>query len=235
MSIKRLIKNELSGWKVWEIAWILFACFAIAGLSICWGDTLMGIISATTGVACVVCTGKGKLSAYLFGVVNCVLYAIISYNAKYYGETALNAIYYVPCQFIGFFVWLKHINDETHEVRKRHMTWKIRGLSVLGVAIGTVVGGFGLKFLDGSMPFVDSFTTVASIVAMIISIGMYAEQWWLWIGVDVFTVILWSVDFIHGTESISTLMMWIVYLLNAIIMCIKWEKEIADNKLIDKE
>ena len=56
----------------------------------------MGIISATTGVACVVCTGKGKLSAYIFGVVNCVLYAIISYQAKLYGETMLNALYYVP-------------------------------------------------------------------------------------------------------------------------------------------
>lgn len=230
MDIKRVVKNELSGWKSWEVAWLLFACAVITGLSIYWGDTLMGIISATTGVACVVCTGKGKLSAYIFGLVNCVLYALISYNAKYYGETALNAIYYVPCQFIGFFVWFKHMNDETHEVEKRHMPWKIRALSAGGVAIGTIIGGFILQYFGGNMPFVDSFTTVTSIVAMIISIGMYAEQWWLWIGVDIFTVILWAVDFAQGTESISTLMMWIVYLMNAIIMCFKWEKEISSKK-----
>ena len=30
----------------------------------------MGVLSSTMGVACVVCTGKGKLSAYIFGLIN---------------------------------------------------------------------------------------------------------------------------------------------------------------------
>ena len=117
--MKEFIKNELSGWKKFEVFWLILACVVIAGLSIYWGDTLMGIISATTGVACVVFTGKGKLSAYIFGVINCVLYAIIAYNATLYGETMLNLIYYLPMQFIGFYVWNKNMNIETHEVSKR--------------------------------------------------------------------------------------------------------------------
>ncbi|MBP5738137.1 MAG: nicotinamide mononucleotide transporter, partial [Abditibacteriota bacterium] len=88
--MKEFIKEELSGWRKWEVAWLLFACAAIAALSIYWHDTLMGIISATTGVACVVCTGKGKLSAYIFGTINVILYAIISCHARYYGEVMLN-------------------------------------------------------------------------------------------------------------------------------------------------
>ena len=59
---------------------------------------------------------------------------------------------------------------------------------------------------------------------------MFSEQWWLWIFVDVFTVIMWGKAFIGGNESIATLLMWIVYLGNAIIMCYKWEKEIKENK-----
>ena len=81
MKIKEILKNEISGWKKLEVIWLLLACFIICALSIYWNDSFMGIVSATTGVACVVCTGKGKLSAYVFGLVNCVLYAIISYNA----------------------------------------------------------------------------------------------------------------------------------------------------------
>ena len=96
MNIKKFIKDELAGWKFWEAAWLLIACAVIMALSIYWEDTVMGIISAVTGVACVVCTGKGKLSAYIFGTVNVVLYAIISYQAKYYGEVMLNALYYFP-------------------------------------------------------------------------------------------------------------------------------------------
>ena len=84
MLLQNFVKNELSGWKKWEVLWLLSACVIITGLSIFWHDSLMGIISATTGVACVICTGKGKLSAYVFGLINVVLYAIISYRARYY-------------------------------------------------------------------------------------------------------------------------------------------------------
>lgn len=233
--MKELLKNELKGWKVWEISWLLIACFIISILSIYWGDNLMGIISATTGVACVICTGKGKLSAYVFGLVNCVLYAIISYKANLYGETLLNALYYVPMQFYGFFVWKKNMNQTTNEVNKRHMNTKTRFL-YLGLLIVSTIGfAMFLNHIGDAMPLIDSFTTTTSIIAMIISIGMYTEQWWLWIFVDVFSVIMWAITYANGNESIATLLMWIVYLGNAIIMCVKWEKEVLLNNKTSNE
>ena len=228
--MKRLIKNELTGWKTPEVAWLIFACAIIASLSIYWGDTIMGIISAITGVACVVCTGKGKLSAYLFGVINCVLYAIISYNAKLYGETLLNALYYVPMQFIGFYVWNKNMNEQNHEVKKIHMKNQNRILWLAIMIVATYVCGLVLKTLGDAMPFVDSFTTVSSIIAMILSVKMYSEQWWIWILVDVFSVYMWWCDFNAGSDNMATLLMWAIYLGNAIIMCIRWEKEAIKSK-----
>jgi len=230
MKFKDMIKNEFRGWKKLEVSWLLIACTVITGLSIYWQDTLMGIISATTGVACVVCTGKGKLSAYVFGLVNCVLYAIISYKAQLYGETMLNALYYVPMQFIGFHIWSKNMNKETNEVKKIHMKNSSRIVWLLVMIVATIVYGLILKKLGDAMPFVDSFTTISSIVAMIVSVKMYSEQWWIWILVDVFSVYMWWTNFSIGNDNMATLLMWIVYLGNAIIMCIKWEKEIAKNK-----
>ena len=223
--MKNLIKSELSGWKKWEVAWLLLACAVITGLSIYWGDSLMGIISATTGVACVVCTGKGKLSAYLFGLVNCVLYAIIAYEAKYYGEVMLNAIYYVPMQFIGFYVWNKHMNNETKEVEKKHMDLTGRLLLLLTVILSTYLYGLLLGYLGDPMPFVDAFTTTSSVIAMVISVRMFAEQWWIWVAVDVFSVYMWWCNFRIGNDNISVVLMWAIYLINAIIMLVKWERE----------
>lgn len=228
--IKRFIQEELNGWKKLEVSWLVLACAVITGLSIYWGDTVMGIVSSTTGVACVVCTGKGKLSAYIFGLVNSILYAIISYEATLYGETMLNAVYYVPMQFVGFYIWAKNMNTETHEVTKRHMKNIGRVWMLLAIIAGTIAYGFLLKHMGDAMPYVDAFTTVSSVVAMIVSVRMFAEQWWIWIAVDVFTVYMWACNFISGNENIATLLMWIVYLGNAIIMCIKWEKEIRGNK-----
>ena len=230
MKLKEIVKNEIMGWKPLEIFWLILACVIIICLSIYWNDSLMGIISATTGVACVICTGKGKLSAYTFGLINCVLYAIISYEAKLYGETMLNALYYIPMQFVGFYVWSKNMNKETHEVTKKHMSNKTRIVSLLSMLFLTIGYGLVLKMLGDAMPFVDSFTTVSSVIAMIISVKMYSEQWWIWIAVNVFSVYMWFCNFMAGSDNMATLLMWIVYLGNSVIMCIKWEKEAREVK-----
>lgn len=229
--MKNFIKNELTGWTKFEAGWLLLACAVITGLSLYWGDTLMGIISSTTGVACVVCTGKGKLSAYIFGLINCVLYAIISYEAALYGETMLNALYYIPMQFVGFYIWKNNMNDQTHEVKKKHMTNKTRLITLASIVSATYIYGLLLRYLGDAMPFVDSFTTVSSVFAMIVSIGMFAEQWWIWVAVDIFSVYMWWCNFTSGSDNMATLLMWVVYLGNAIIMLVKWEKEAKANEI----
>ena len=76
----------------------------------------------------------------------------------------------------------------------------------------------------------DAFTTVSSVVAMVVSVRMFAEQWWIWLAVDLFTIYMWASNFLKGQENIATLLMWIIYLGNAVIMCVKWEKEIRGDK-----
>ena len=230
--VKEFIKNEIHGWKKWEACWLSVACIIICCLSIYWGDNLMGIISSVTGVACVVCTGKGKLSAYIFGLINCVLYAIISYKAKLYGETMLNALYYVPMQFVGFYIWNNNINNTTKEVKKIHMSALGRIITLFSLILFTYLYSLILKHLGDAMPLVDSFTTVSSVIAMIISVKMFSEQWWIWVAVDVFSIYMWWNNFMAGGDNIATLLMWVVYLGNALIMLVKWEKEAGKKNAI---
>lgn len=61
MRVKDLIQNELFGWKDWEVGWLITACLEIMVLSIYWLDIAIGIMSASTGVACVVYTANNKL------------------------------------------------------------------------------------------------------------------------------------------------------------------------------
>lgn len=227
--LRSLWRLEKSGWKAWELIWLGAACAVILILSIYWGDSAMGIVSATTGVACVVCTGKGKLSAYPLGAINVLLYAIISLRARYYGEVMLNLLYYFPMEFYGFYVWSKHMNPETSEVEKRRMGRRGRLLLAAAIALGTLVYGFILGKLGGELPYVDAFSTVCSVAAMAVSVGMYMEQWAIWIAVDVVTVFMWAVAFAKGNDSVATLLMWIVYLGNAVIMYVKWQREAKRN------
>lgn len=228
--MKKFFKNEISGWKPAEIIWTVFVCAVICGLSVYWNDTAWGIISAVTGVLYTLLAGKGKLSAYAFGLVNCVLYAAISFGARLYGETLLNGLYYVPMMFVGFFAWWRNMDGETFEVKKRHMSncgrlWLIAVITIFTAGFGAV-----LKIMGDAMPFVDSFTTVSSVVAMVVSVKRYSEQWWIWLAVNLFSVYMWWCNFLAGNDNLATLIMWVVYLLNGIFIMIKWERDLKNTK-----
>ncbi len=228
--MKKFLKNEITGWSLPEVIWLVFVCVVICGLSVYWKDTVWGIISAVTGVLYTLLAGKGKLSAYVFGLVNCVLYALISFEAKLYGETILNGLYYVPMMFVGFFSWKNNMDIETGAVKKRRMSGGGRMWLAASILVFTAAFGFLLKLMGDALPYVDSFTTVSSVIAMIVSIKRYAEQWWIWLAVNAFSVYMWWVNFASGNENIATLIMWAVYLINGIIILIKWEADLKREK-----
>ena len=223
--LKAYLKNELTGWKAFDIAWLAIATAVILGLSLYWKDNWISLIAALTGVWCVILTGKGKRSSFLIGIVNVLFYAWIAWQAKYYGEVMLNVLYYFPAGFVGFFAWKKHMNEETGEVSKTHLSVKNSAFVYVLTGAGIVIYGYILKYLGGNMPYVDSMSTVISVVAQILSIKRLAEQWVLWIVVDIVTVIMWAVHFAQGGETVATLAMWSVYLINAVIMFARWYKE----------
>lgn len=223
--LKSYIKSELTGWKPFDIIWLCIATVVILALSIYWRDNWISLTAGLTGVWCVILTGKGKRSSFLIGLVNSVLYAWIAFDAKYYGEVMLNLLYYVPAGVIGWFAWKKHINEETGEVIKTRLSMK-GGIAVYSLTAAAIfLYGLVLRTLGGNLPFIDSMSTVVSITAQILSIKRLTEQWILWIIVDAVTVVMWAVNFINGRETIATLAMWCIYLLNAIFMFIKWNKE----------
>ena len=224
--VKSFIKTELACWKPWEVAWLFTTTAVILGLSLYWKDTAVGIIAALSGVWCVVLTGKGKVSNFLFGIVNVVFYAYISYQAKFYGEVMLNILYYLPCSVIGLFVWGKNVDEKCGEVTKKSLSVKGSLIVYPLTAVGVVAYGFVLKAMGGTLPFVDSMSTVLSVVAQILCLKRLAEQWVMWIVIDAVTVVMWAYSYAQGGESIATLLMWATYLINAVLMYVKWRKEV---------
>jgi nicotinamide mononucleotide transporter len=223
--LKEIVKRELSGWKKWEVIWLLLATAVILGLSIYWKDSMTGIWAALTGIWCVILTGKGKLSSFWVGTVNTILYAVVAWQARYWGEVMLNLIYYVPMNFVGLYMWSKNMNKQTEEVVKERMSFKGSVLAYTCVIAGTLGYGVILNLMNGTLPFIDSMSTVFSIFAQFLCVKRYMEQWVLWIVVDIVTVIMWVYAFINGTGDMATVLMWSIYLINAIIMFIKWKKD----------
>jgi nicotinamide mononucleotide transporter len=194
---------------------------------------VLGSMAAITGVLCVVLVAKGSIWNYLFGLVNVSLYAYISYKASLYGDAALNALYYLPMQFIGWWQWRRRgaamsaaeAGDGGVQVKARRFTWKQRAILFLGCAVAVVAVGFLLKHVGDPQPFKDSTTTVLSIVAQMLMALAFMEQWALWIITNIVSVVMWCVCVSRGEAHAGVMViMWVFYLLNSINGLRVWMK-----------
>ena len=194
---------------------------------------VLGYMAAITGVLCVVLVAKGSIWNYLFGLVNVSLYAYISYKASLYGDAALNALYYLPMQFVGWWQWRRRgaamsaaeAGDSGVQVKARRFTWKQRGILFLGCAVAVVAVGFLLKHVGDPQPFKDSTTTVLSIVAQMLMALAFMEQWALWIITNIVSVVMWCVCVSRGEAHAGVMViMWVFYLLNSINGMRVWMK-----------
>lgn len=186
---------------------------------------IVGSVAGIAGVLCVVLVAKGSIWNYLFGIVNVSMYAYISYKAALYGDAALNAFYYVPMQFIGWWQWRKRgaamseseADGAGVQVKARRFTWRQRAVLAAGCTAAVIAGGFILRYFGDPQPFKDSTTTVLSIVAQALMALAFMEQWALWIITNVVSVVMWSICVARG-EAHATVMviMWVFYLLNSL-------------------
>lgn len=186
---------------------------------------IVGSVAGIAGVLCVVLVAKGSIWNYLFGIVNVSMYAYISYKAALYGDAALNAMYYVPMQFIGWWQWRKRgaavstgeSADESVQVEARRFGWRQRVVLFVCCTIAVVGVGFLLKHFGDPQPFKDSTTTVLSIVAQALMALAFMEQWILWIITNMVSVVMWVICVSRGEPHASFMViMWSFYLLNSI-------------------
>ena len=180
---------------------------------------LVDAIAAISGILCVVLCAKGKKTQYIWGLINVIGYVVIAWINKYYGEVMLNILYYLPSQFIGYYLWNKHINKENDKVEGNKLNITKSILLVLVCAIGIFLYKELLDILGGNGTLLDSASTTISVFANLLMMLRYREQWLLWIIIDVITVVMWVMakDFIMVT-------MWSVYLVNAFYGYYNWSK-----------
>ena len=90
---------------------------------------------AITGVIYVAVLSERSIFNFLFGLINAILYVILSFNTKLYGEAILYLVFDIPVSVIAFFSWKKVIRkDFTVPARNLHVVW----LFILPIALGSL-------------------------------------------------------------------------------------------------
>ena len=222
------MKSFLKEWTMFEKIWLIAFTVINIWLFFAWDDTTLGLISSMTGMLCVILIAKGKISNFFFGMVQTSTYAYISYSYGLYGEAMLNGLFYFPMQFIGLYMWnknkaLQKVKDEDIVIKR--LTKKGWGILVVSVVVGAFIYMELLFYLNAQQVRIDSFAVVMSVAAQILMTLRFAEQWIMWVLVNMLSIVLWIVTLTQSDGNDYTmLVMWTAFLVNSIYGWYNWEK-----------
>lgn len=211
-------------------------------------NAIIAAVSAILGVFCVVLGAKGSIANWIFGIVEAFLHIYICFCTHIYGDFLQRLFYNLPMQFIGWKKWRKRErHDGSRTIHTRYMTWSQRLITFASVTIGTLALGiflqyFGPWFIEvireiipdfqfktlktdydsTTQLWLDSFTTVLSIITMYISVKAYVEQWYMWLTINVAYISMWMMS--DSEFSFMTVAKYSVYLINTFYGIYMWHK-----------
>jgi nicotinamide mononucleotide transporter len=224
------MKTFFKDWTLFEKVWLGIFTAVNIYLFFAWGDSLLGLISSLSGMLCVVLVAKGKISNYYFGIIQASTYAYISYTYGLYGEAMLNALFYFPTQFIGLYLWKKnslrrHESVKGEDVPVKRLSWPGWIVVLFAVGVGTFAYAVLLETIGGRSVGIDSATNILSVTAQILMLKRFAEQWLMWIAVNVLSIIMWAMALSStGGNDYTILVMWSAFLVNSVYGYYNWVK-----------
>jgi len=130
-------------------------------------------------------------------------------------------------------MWNKNYHNTSDVVAVKSFTIINWITTVAMVSIGTVIIGLLMPTINeflgmdpNPQPFIDAFTTFASIYAMVLMVQRYTEQYALWFLVNIFSVIMWII-----MDDMTMVVMFSAYFINGVYGWYNWRKlEVLENE-----
>ena len=149
------------------------------------------IIGAFTGLLYLYFSINQKIWLWPLGIITSIFYVYIFYNSKLYADMGLN-FYYVLISFYGWYNWI--FGEKTKDTKQIQVTklnfsgWIYTTVSIIILWVILAIVLLKIPVLidipPSDLPYWDSFTTAASIVATYLLARKKIEQWILWIIID---------------------------------------------------
>jgi len=182
--------------------------------------TVINFVSAICGVVCVFLCAKASISNFAFATVNTIVYMIYLWYWKIYGTFFLELLVYFPINFISWYIWAKHRDEDQEEITKsKKLSWRKNILVAVIVVVSSILYHEILVSVGGTVPWLDAFTVAIGIIAVTLEMLRYREQYVLWIITDVVAVAMYIAHFdaVYLTKKS-------IYLIMAIIGLYNWWK-----------
>lgn len=182
--------------------------------------TLINFVSAVCGVICIFFCAKANISNFIFATVNTIVYAIFLLYNRIFGTFFLEVLFYLPINFISWYLWSKHRDKKLIEKTKtKRLSFVQNIITTVLIVVGGIIYHYILVKVNGEVAWLDAFTLSIGIIAVILEMFRFKEQYFWWIITDIIAVVMYIVhfDLVYLTKKS-------IYLIMAIIGFINWHK-----------
>lgn len=190
-------------------------------------DNPWSLVSGLLGMCSVVLCSQGNILTFAFGFGQILTYSYLCYLERFYAGIAMNAFYFVT-QIYGVYSWCRQLRQTDESTlsapvpTRRLSLPMLCAVIVVSLLVSFVVGYCLHHFTADTSPYLDAFTTVPALVAQVLMILVYREQWYLWLFVDALSVLMWL---LAGNYCMTAL--YAFWCVNCVYGYIRWTKQLA--------
>lgn len=192
-------------------------------------DLVIEIIGAIIGLIYIFLEYKANVWLWPVGILMSLFYLVIFLHGKFYADAAIY-LYYIGANIYGLMAWAHSRRNPQSSMEKpaenlviTHTPKRlVLPLTIIAVILWIAIFWILKTFTDSPVPVGDAFTTALSIIAMWMLAQKYLEQWVLWIVVNIVSTILYFWKGLYPTG-----VLFIVYVIIAVLGYFRWRKEIA--------
>ncbi len=170
---------------------------------------------------------RENILCWLFALLSTAIYTILFWDVSLLMESALN-VYYMAMAVYGWQQWTRggsNGGDEPHALGIQSLSIRQHVLVIAAIAILSLVSGYLLgEHSSAAWPYVDSFTTWASVITTYLVTRKYLENWLYWIVIDTVSIPLY-ID--RGLNL--TALLFVAYVVIAVVGYFKWRDHFRAN------
>ena len=183
----------------------------------------LSLIASLTGALCLIFLAKGDVFGELLAIIFSILYALVSYQYRYWGEMITYLGMSLPIAVVSLITWLKNQYAEC-EVKVRQA--KKRDFVILSAAtvVVTFIFFYILRYFDTPNLFWSTVSIYTSFMAASLAV-IRSKFYAVWYSLnDIVLIILWVLASMENIKFLPMIMCFIVFLANDIYGFVQWSK-----------
>ena len=151
-------------------------------------------VAVVFAIAYLLLAVKENILCWLFAFMSTAIYTVLFWDVSLLMESALN-VYYMAMAVFGWYQWTRGGHNgggEPHALGVQSMSGRQHVLVIAAIVVLTFVSGFLLSEHSSAVwPYVDSFTTWASVITTYLVTRKYLQNWLYWIVIDTVSIPLY--------------------------------------------